>query len=41
MLTNAKRFSVTLAMPVVMGVTTASLVDDEALAESFRSDCGK
>ena len=34
-LMNVKRFSVASAMPVFVGVTTASLLDDEALAASF------
>jgi len=31
----SKRFSVASAIPVIVGVTTASLMDDEAVAESF------
>jgi hypothetical protein len=34
-LMTAKRFSITAAIPAVFGITTASLLDDEALAESF------
>lgn len=34
-LDGAKQFSQVNRLPVVMGVTTASLVDNEALAESF------
>jgi hypothetical protein len=34
-LDQAKQFAQVNRLPVVMGVTTASLVDDESLAESF------
>jgi hypothetical protein len=34
MLANAERFSLASGIPIVVGVTTASLMDDEALAQS-------
>lgn len=34
-LVNLKRFSLATKMPVCLGVTTASVIDEEALAESF------